>query len=106
MDQFSKEENKIMISALKEFKKSLKNIDRDSLDAFALVIFINACYDTGSYQSNRHGVLSYYDKARKSANILTVLHDKDDELFNWTIRLAHDVLISHCIVHPDLCMPN
>jgi hypothetical protein len=104
MTALQKEEIKVINNALKEFKNSLKSIERDSKDAFALVIFINGCYDTGSFASSKYSGLVHYQQARKSANILDVLQRTSMDCFNQAIKSAHDILINSDVVHPDLIL--
>jgi len=100
---FTDEEMDIINLALVKFEKSLTLINRGSADAFALVIFINACYDTGKYQSNRYSALVHFSQARQSANFLEGLCSKNIVYFHAAIKHAHQILINSNIVHPDLC---
>ena len=106
MDALQKEEMKVINKALSEFEKSLKAFERDSKDAFALVIFINGCYDTESFASNKYSVLVHYQQARKSANILDALRRTGIDNFNIAIQLAHMVLINSNIVRQDFIMSS
>jgi hypothetical protein len=90
--------------ALSEFEKSLKLFERDSTEAFALVIFINGCYDTKSFASNKYSALVHYPKAREAANFLESLRDKDMIYFNRVIESAHRILLGSNIIHPDLVL--
>jgi hypothetical protein len=102
--QLSKEQDKLIKKSLKEFDKKLKKIERDSKDAFAITIFINACYDTSSFQDNRFSALCQFLSAREAAECLVKsLTQTDQTLFNKAILEAQDILINSKIVYPDLC---
>ena len=98
----TEKEIKIINSTLESFEKSLKCIEKDSLDAFALVIFINACNDTSSYPRNRYSALVHYQQARKSATILVALESRN--LFGDAIKAAHRITRISNIVHPDFML--
>jgi hypothetical protein len=106
MSRLQKEDVKVINKALSEFEKSLKSFERDSKDAFALVIFINGCYDTESFASNKYSVLVHYQQARKSANILDALRSTNMDYFNQAIKSAHTILINSNIVHPDFILSS
>tara|TARA_B100000700_G_C14744667_1_gene714668 strand:+ start:135 stop:455 length:321 start_codon:yes stop_codon:yes gene_type:complete len=106
MSTNQKDDIRVINKVLNEFEKSLKNIEKDSKDAFALVIFINGCYDTQSFASNKYSVLVHYPKARESANIIEVLRRTSIDHFNQAIRSAQNILIDNNIVHPDFILSN
>jgi len=100
------QKEEVIDKALSEFEKSLKSFERDSKDSFALVIFINGCYDTQRFASNKYSVLVHYQQARQSANILEALLSSNIENFNQAIKSAHNILINSNIVHPDFILSN
>ncbi|MBA4500810.1 hypothetical protein [Marinobacterium marinum] len=106
MNDFQKEDIQVINKALSEFEKSLKSFERDSKDAFALVIFINGCYDTQRFASNKYSVLVHYQQARQSANILERLRRHSIDHFNQAIKSAHSILLNSNIVHPDLVLSH
>lgn len=101
MNNFQKEDIKIINSALNEFEKSF---EKDSKDAFALVIFINGCYDTGKFAYNKYTALVHYQQARQSANILESLLLNSIDHFNKAIKSAHSILLESNIVDRDLIL--
>ena len=103
MDSYTAEERKIINDALAKFEKKLKLIEQDSSDAYALVIFINACFDTGVFQSNRYSALVHFQKARQAANEIQGLLSINNNYFNDAIKHAHQRVINKRIIHVDLC---
>ena len=103
MSTFEKTDVKIINSALIEFKKRLKDVAQDSPDAYALTIFVNACGDTGRFQSNRFSALVQFPQARAAANELVGLLDVSPSLFNQAISSANSIMIDRRIVHAELC---
>lgn len=103
METFGKPEVKIINAALTQFEKQLKTISKDSPDAYALTIFVNACGDTKKFQSNRFSALVQFPQARAAANELVCLLDESEQAFNQAISSASTVMIKHRIVHSDLC---
>jgi predicted ATP-binding protein involved in virulence len=106
MSTLQKEDIKVINKALSEFEKSLKSFERDSKDAFALVIFINGCYDTGNFASNKYSALVHFQQARKSASIIESLSSENINHFNQAIKSAHSILINSNIVHPDFILSS
>lgn len=104
MNDFQKEDFRIINKALSEFEKSLKFFERDSKYTFALVIFINGCYDTQKFASNKYSVLVHYQQARQSANILESLRHNSIDHFNQAIKSAHSILLNSNIVHHNLIL--
>lgn len=106
MNELQKEDIKVINKALSEFEKSLKSFERDSKDAFALALFINGCYDTQKFASNKYSALVHYQQARQSANVLENLLHNSTEQFNQAITSAHSILIKSNIVHPDFILSH
>ncbi|WP_220717927.1 hypothetical protein [Agarivorans litoreus] len=101
----SKEKDKIISETMQEFRRSLKNIEKDSKDAFALVIFINSCFDKKGYADGKFSALVHFPNARKSAWILEQrLLRANTEWFNEAILCARMMLIDSDVVHPDLIL--
>lgn len=103
MSLLLKEETDSIKVALDKFQRKLSYIEQDSSNAYALVIFINACFDTGNFQSNRYSALVHFPEAREAAGELERLRHKEIRLFNQAISYAHEIIIEHRIVHVDLC---
>lgn len=106
MNDFQKEDIILINKALSDFEKSLKSFERDSKEAFALVIFVNGCYDTQNFASNKYSVLVHYQQARLSANMLESLMHNSIDHFNQAIKSAHSILLNSDIVHPDLILSH
>lgn len=92
--------------AIKKFSHSLSKIEKDSPDAFALVIFVNGCYDTKSFASNKFSALVHYQKARSSALILEMLLEKGEATFNQAVTEARNSLITSKVVNQNLCLSH
>ncbi|MFD1006769.1 hypothetical protein [Oceanisphaera ostreae] len=103
MEIFGKPEIKIINAALTQFEKQLKTISKDSPDAYALTIFVNACGDTNKFQSNRFSALMQFPQARAAANELVCLLDESELAFKHAISSASSIMVKHRVVHSDLC---
>ena len=72
--------------------------------AYALVIFINSCVDTGKFQHNKFDSLVHFQEARKSALIFNKLGEENAALFNYAARSAQSIIINSGIINVDLCL--
>ncbi|MFA0496931.1 hypothetical protein [Vibrio sp. 10N.222.54.B11] len=92
--------------ALREFERSLKAIERDSKEALALAIFINGCFDSKSFSSNKYNALTNYPQAKQTAEKLRNLCSNNMASFHKAIQSAHTILLTSDIIDPNFILSS
>ena len=103
MPTLTEAENKEVNKALNQFENALDSIEKNSTDAFALSLFIIACYDRSRFNYSQAYALNHYPKANRLIKILKELIGRDNNMdkFNCAIECAKEIIQTNHIIQRD-----